>query len=329
MKTKTPLRTRLLAAATVFAIATPGIAAAAEKLSVRLDLYPWGIHAAMHLAKQKKWFDEAGLDVDVQDGTGTIATLQMVAAGHVDVGQVQLGNMAIAAEGGLDLVSFAGFARKGDLAVMVDAKSDAKTARDLANKKLVTFATSPWAPFVKPYFKTAGADGSNVSMVSPTAMISTYASGNADGFMSLAPFGVPLTEKMRPSRAILLNDVGIAFPSFGLVTRPETLAKRKETLTKFAQIQQRTWEYIYAGHIDEAVDAIIAQRPNAKLDRTVLHEQIVQYRPFFDSPSGKNLRFGLQSDEDWQQAIKSMKDAGALKTGLQPGQYYTNDLLLK
>lgn len=327
MKIISSLRTQLVALSAALVSTLPGHAMAAEKLSVRLDLYPWGIHAAMHLAKEKKWFQEAGLDVDVQDGTGTIATLQMVSAGHVDVGQVQLGNMAIAMEGGLDLISFAGWARKSDLAVMVDAKSNVRTAQDLSGKRLVTFATSPWAPFVKPFFKSVGSDDSNVKMVSPTAMISTYASGNADGFMSIAPFGVPFAQKMRPARAILLSDSGISFPSFGLVATPENVRKRKEALGKLAKVQQRAWEYIYAGNIDEAVKAIIAQRPNAKLDPDALKDQIVQYRPFFDSPSNNALRFGLQSDEDWKPAIASMRAAGALKSEREPRLFYTNDLL--
>lgn len=317
-----------LATATLALGMAGGAAGAAEKISVRLDLAPWGIHAAMHLAKEKKWFEEAGLDVDIQDGTGTISTLQMVAAGHVDVGQVQLGNMAIAMEGGLELISFAGWARTGDLAVMVDAKSDVEKAGDLGGKKLATFATSPWAPFIKPFFKTAGVEPS-VSMVSPTAMVSTYASGNADGFMSLAPYGVPFVQKLRPAKAVLAADSGISFPSFGLVARPSTLESREDTLRKLAQIQQRTWEYIYDGHVEEAVQAIIAQRRGAKLDPDVLRDQITQYRPFFESPSAKDLRFGLQTDEDWAKAIDSMTGAGALKSPQKPGAYYTNALLEK
>ncbi len=62
-----------------------------EKLSVRLDFSPWGVQAALHLAQDKGWFKEAGLDVDIQDGRGSGNTLQLVNAKQVDVGQVQLG----------------------------------------------------------------------------------------------------------------------------------------------------------------------------------------------------------------------------------------------
>jgi NitT/TauT family transport system substrate-binding protein len=329
MKTVPVLKKVVLSGLALSLALVSGLSTAAEKLTVRLDLYPWGIHAAMHLAKEKKWFEEAGLDVEVQDGTGTISTLQMVGAGSVDVGQVQLGNMAMAMDSGMDLISFAGFVRKGDLAIMVDEKSNIKTDKDLIGKKLVCFTASPWTPFIKPFFKNAGDEKNTVVMVPPAAMVSTYGSGNADGFMSIAPFGVPLVKKIRPARAILLTDYGMSFPSYGLMATKETLKKKGPALAKLAQVQVRAWEYIYKGNIDEAVKAMIAQRPNAKLDPDVLRHQIDMYRDFFESPSQKNLKFGMQTDAEWNAAIKTMEQIGVLKPGSKASRYYTNVLLSK
>jgi NitT/TauT family transport system substrate-binding protein len=323
------LRRAIVAASALAAFAATSAQAAAEKLLVRMDYSAWGMHAAMHLAKQKGWFQEAGLDVEIQDGTGTINTLQLLAAGQADVGQVQLGTMAIARENGLDLVSIAGFARKGDLAVLVDEKLDVKSAADLVGKKLVCFTTSPWAPFIDPYLKAINVPKSktNVVMVSPSAMISTYASGNSDGFLSQAPFGQPMVAKVRPAKVFLLADSGINFPSYGLVTTPKKLAERGEAIRKLTQIQVKAWEYIYAGHEDEGVAAIVAQRPNAKLDPQVLKAQVVAYRQFFESPSQKAAPIGRQNDADWVAAIQSMERVGAIKPGRKPSDYYTNAML--
>lgn len=302
---------------------------AAESLLVRLDFSPWGMHGAMHLAKEKGWFSEQGLDVSIQDGTGTINTLQLLAAGRVDVGQVSVGTMAVAKENGLDLISIAGFARTGDLAVMLDEKLGVKTAKDLIGKKIVCFTTSPWAPFIDPYLKANGIKKGEVEvvMVAPSAMVSTYASGNADGFMSQAPFGQPMVKKARNANALLLADSGISFPSYGLVSTPSMIASKGEAIKKFVQVQQRAWKYIYDGHIEEAVEAIVAQRPNAKLDRDVLRGQLDAYQAFFKSPNGGDLPIGVQTDADWLAAIKSMEQTGLIKPGHTPADYYTNALL--
>lgn len=319
-------------AALVAALASAGAQAQArEKLSVVLDFTPWGIQAAMHLAKQKGWFEQEGLDVDVQDGKGTLAGIQLVGAGRIDVGAVQLGPMAIARENGLPLVGIAGFARKGDLAILVSADKGPKTAKELVGKKLVCFTGSPWVPFIGPFGKAAGlAEGQfNVTMVAPPAMVASYASGDADGFLSLAPFGEPLVSKIRPARSILASDFGINFPSFGLIATEDTLKKRPAALKKLVQVQIRAWEHIYkdAAGTEEAVRAIMSQRPDAKLDPDLLRGQIVAYRAFFDTDNTKGKRFGWQSDADWLAAIKSMEQAGVIKPGRKPTEFYTNALV--
>ena len=311
------------------ATAQRAAAQAATKLRVRMDFSPWGLHGAMHLAQQKGWFKEQGLDVEVQDGTGTINTLQLLAAGQVDVGQVALGTMAVAKENGLDLMSIAGFARTGDLAVMVDAGQNVKAPKDLAGKKIVCFTTSPWAPFIEPFLKANGMSKSQVElvMVAPSAMISTYVSGNSDGFMSQAPFGQPMVLKTRQASALLLADSGISFPSYGLAATPKTIDAKKDALARLARVQVRAWQYIYDGHIDEAVAATVQQRPNAKLDPDVLKGQLTAYRGFFDSPTTKGLPIGQQADADWTAAIRSMEQTGQIKPGHKPADYYTNALL--
>jgi len=45
-----------------------GAAWAQDKLAVRLDWTPWGIHAAIHLAAEKGWFKQNGIDATVEDG---------------------------------------------------------------------------------------------------------------------------------------------------------------------------------------------------------------------------------------------------------------------
>ncbi|MCY4152709.1 MAG: ABC transporter substrate-binding protein [Aestuariivita sp.] len=310
-------------------IAFGGAVVNAETLAVRLDFSPWGIHAGMHLAEAKGWFDEVGLDIDLQDGKGTINTIQLVGSGQVDVGQVQLGLIAPARENGLLLKSFAGWVRRGDLAVLVDAKSDIGSVADLDGKELVTFAASPWVPYIDNFLAAGGLTRDDVSivMVAPPAMVGTYASGEVDGFMTVGPFGLPLTAKSRPAKQILMDDAGVTFPSYGLIAQESTLEDRRDALARLAQVQQRAWEYIFDGNVEEAADAIISGRPDSNLDREVLIGQIETYREFFHTERTKDLPIGVQSAEDWADALAAMEAAGIIKTGQQAEEFFTNALL--
>ncbi|ACL58333.1 ABC transporter substrate-binding protein [Methylobacterium nodulans] len=304
-------------------------ALAQEKVSVRLDFSPWGVHAAMHLAKEKGWFKEAGLDVDVQDGRGSGNTLQLVNAGQVDVGQIQLGLLPQARENGAQVKGIAGWGRRTDLAVLVDKDSPIKKVSDFAGKTLVVFAASPWAPYIDYWLKQGGLDRTKTTImfVDPAALWGTYTAKRADGLMSTEPSALPIAAAARPSKAILAEDAGVAYPSYGLVATEKTIAAKREALAKLVAVQAKAWAYLRDGKIEEGVDAIVKQRPDAKLDRTALAEQIRLTIAFFDTPATQGKPIGWQADSDWNAALKGLEAAGAVKPGWKTSDYYTNDLI--
>ncbi len=329
MKQARFVRSLLLSMAGAALLALTNAAQAAEKVTVRLDFTPGGHHVAMHLAKEKGWFAREGLEVDVQDGAGTLHTIQLVAADQVEIGQVILGGMAMALEKKLPIKSFAGFMRVGDMAVIVPRDSGINTLADLKGKKLLCFTGSPWMSFIDNFLAKGGLDRKsvNVTMVAPPAMMSLYSAKEADGIMSFETFVIPLMEKTRPSKAIRTADYGIVFPSYGLIASNKTLADRKDMLRKITRVQTETWEYIQKGNVDEAVQALIKQRPGVKLDPGVIKGQVELNLTLVPTAATKGKRIGWQASADWAAAIKSMKDAGAITGNPKPEDYYTNEFV--
>jgi NitT/TauT family transport system substrate-binding protein len=301
---------------------------AQERISVRLDFSPWGVHAAMHLAEARGWFREAGLQVDVQDGRGSGNTLQLINAGQADVGQIQLGLVAQAREAGATVKSFAGFGRRTDLAVLVDRDGPIRTVQDFRGKSLVVFAASPWAPFIDAWLRAGGLDRSsvNVMFVDPSALWGTYTARRADGLMSTTPSAIPVAEGPRPSRAVQAEDAGIAFPSYGLMATEATIRARGPALAALVATQQRAWAHL-ATNPDDGVAAIVRARPDARLNEGVLREQIKLTIEFFNTPATQGRPLGWQAEEDWVKALRALEAAGAVKPGWQASNHYTNDLV--
>lgn len=321
--------TRRLALASAAALAAPRLARAqGERLSVRLDFSPWGVHAAMHLAEVRGWFREAGLAVDIQDGRGSGNTLQLVNAGQVDVGQIQVGLVGQAREQGATIRAFAGFARRTDLCVLVDRDGPIRSASDLRGRSVVVFAASPWAPFIDAYLRSAGLDRGSVTVmfVDPAALWGTYTARRADGLMSTVSSAIPVAERPRPSRALLAEEAGISFPSYGLVATEATIRARGAALRRLVETQQRAWAHLKTNP-DDGVDAMQRQRPDARLDREVTREQIRLTLEFFDTPATRGRPIGWQAEADWQAALRSLEGAGAIKPGWQAANYFTNDLI--
>lgn len=316
----------LVISAVLAAIALP--AHAQDKVSVRLDFSPWGVQAAMHLAKNRGWFREAGLDVDIQDGRGSGNTIQLVNAGQVDVGQVQVGLVGSARAQGARIRSIWNFQRRTDLCVLVDRNSPINRIAYLRGKKVVVFAASPWAPFIDTFLRAGGLvrDDLPVEVVDPAALWGTYVAKRADGLMSTVGSALPVAEGPRPSKCILASDGGITFPSYGLVAREETIANRAAVLRRLIQVQQRAWEHLRTKPEDGA-QAIIAERPDARLDARVLVAQITLTIEYFDTPATQGRPIGWQATADWDAALKSMEAAGVVRAGWNAADYFTNALV--
>jgi len=316
----------LVMSAVLAAIALP--AHAQDKVSVRLDFSPWGVQAAMHLAKNRGWFREAGLDVDIQDGRGSGNTIQLVNAGQVDVGQVQVGLVGSARAQGARIRSIWNFQRRTDLCVLVDRNSPINRIADLRGKKVVVFAASPWAPFIDTFLRAGGLvrDDLPVEVVDPAALWGTYVAKRADGLMSTVGSALRVAEGPRPSKCILASDGGITFPSYGLVAREETIANRAAVLRRLIQVQQRAWEHLRTKPEDGA-QAIIAERPDARLDARVLAAQITLTIEYFDTPATQGRPIGWQATADWDAALKSMEAAGVVRAGWNAADYFTNALV--
>jgi NitT/TauT family transport system substrate-binding protein len=313
----------IAAALSVLALGLP--ARAQEKLSVRLDFSPWGVQAAMHLAKHKGWFKEAGLDVDIQDGRGSGNTVQLVNAGQADIGQVQVGLVASARAQGAKIKSIWNFQRKTDLCILVDKDSPISKIADLRGKKVIVFAASPWAPFIDTYLKAGGLtrDDLPVEVVDAAALWGTYVAKRADGLMSTVGSALPIAAGPRPSKCLLASDGGVSFPSYGLVAHEDTIAKRADALRKLIKVEARAWEHLRSKPEDGAA-AIMAERPDAKLDAKILAEQIRLTIDYFDTPASKGKPIGWQAKQDWDDALKSMEAAGVVKPGWKAEDYYTN-----
>jgi NitT/TauT family transport system substrate-binding protein len=303
---------------------------AAEAVKVRLDFLPYGLHAPFYLAKEKGWFTEQGLDVEIEDGNGTGPTLALVAGGKYDIGQISLGALPIAREKGMPVKAIATILRKGDFGLAVDDASSIRTPKDLEGKTILYSPGSVETPFIDAYLSAAGVDKSKVNLTSVDvgAKISSYLAGKGDGMF--APVSLYTIKGVTPraSRPMLFTDYKIDVPGFGLIANEETIAKRPKVLAAFVATFQRSWTAIRSGGaIDESVAALLKNRPNAKLNPTVMKAQIESVFPFIDSQNSTGKPMLWAPPADWAATVKVMEQAKLIKAGTAADALYTNQFV--
>jgi len=305
--------------------------AQSQTLRVRLDWTPWGVHGAIHLAQAKGWLASAGLNVDVQDGNGSASTVQIVgSSSEFDIGHASLATMMVARNKGLALKAAAIFVRQGDIGCFVPKESGITGPAGLKGKKIIYTAGALEAPFINSFLSAGGLKKSDVDLVSVSAAskASTYASGQADAALSTIPFFVPAVAESRPSNTIRFADYKLDMPGYGLLAQEASLSgPKREAISTYCSVIASAWSYIYAGHQEEAVDAILSQRPQARLDRKVLRVQIDSLQGFLDTPAAKGLALGQIAIADWDDAVTTLTSAELITPGSKGADYVEQGLV--
>lgn len=301
--------------------------AAGSDLSIRLDWTPWGDQAAFHLANAKGWYKEHGLDVDIEDGNGTVTTVQIVGNGQYGCGYAALSAMMVARAKGLPIRALATYARRSDIGLMVPVDSPIHGPKDLAGKQIGYTAGSLEAPFIDLFLAAGGLTRDQVGLTNldGSAKIGNYLAGRLDGAFSSLPFFLPPAQAVRPSRGISFGDYGLKFPSFGIFATEDAIKRNRDALTRFVSISSGAWGYIVKGHEEEAVQAMIADRPQAKLKPDVLMGQIKSFETFFDTPASAGKPVGYQVLADWQAGIDTLKQVKLVPADAQASDYFTDD----
>jgi NitT/TauT family transport system substrate-binding protein len=307
-------------------------AAAEEKLSVRLDFLPYGPHAAFYLALEKGWFREQGIAPTFDDGTGSPVTIQLVDAGQYDLGYASFASAMVARDNGMQVKAIAGALRKSDLGVVVDAGGSIHTPKDLEGKVIYYSPSSVETLFIDTWFKKNGVDKAKVNLTSIDirTKVSTYMGGSGDGF--LGPVAVYTIRQNIPrlSRAVTFADYGLPLPGFGLVASDAAMKAKGNAITGFIEAWQKAWAGIQdRTMLDEAVAAMLKNRPHAGLDPVNLRQQIDAVIPYISTPNTEGKPLLWQSPEDWAAGLKAGEEAGIIKPGANPSDFFTNGFVPK
>lgn len=299
-------------------------------MKLRLNYTPWGFHASVFLAAERGWFRDGGIDLTVDDGSGSTTAINLTAATQVDIGEASVSAMAAARPHGLLLTSIACIVPGTDLGVLVPRGAGIKTPKDLEGKKVVYTAGSQETPFIQSFLRAGGADPEKVELVNIeiSAKFPTYISGKADAAIGSLPYVYPYIQKMRPSDTIMFSDYGFDLMSFGYIVSPQTLKDRRKELLAFVTAIRRSWQEILDnGKLQDGIDALMKNRPRGSLTEDVLKGQIEAYRPLFTTVNTRGKPLGWQARQDWQDTLGTMQRVDMMPKDAKPEDFYTNDFI--
>src|SRR5438270_3727699 len=127
-----------IAAAALFA--APAFGQGKEKVVLLLNWYTYSEHAPLYLGKERGYFDQEGIDLDIQEGRGSGVTVQAVAAGTATFGYADVPTMIKAASKGAPVTAVGVALQTSPMSVMGFADKNIRKPEDIKGK---TVAVTP------------------------------------------------------------------------------------------------------------------------------------------------------------------------------------------
>src|SRR6478609_312193 len=124
-----------------------------EKVVLLLNWYLYSEHAPFFLGKERGYFDQEGIDLDIQEGRGSGVTVQAVAAGTATFGYADVATMIKAASKGAPVTAVGVALQTSPMSAMGFADRNIRKPEDIKGK---TVAVTPgdsmsqiWRLFLK------------------------------------------------------------------------------------------------------------------------------------------------------------------------------------
>jgi ABC-type nitrate/sulfonate/bicarbonate transport system substrate-binding protein len=260
--------------------AEPG---APDGATLVLDFTPNAVHSGIYAALRQGYYRDAGIDLTVrQPGESTDAP-KLLAAGRTEFAILDVHDLGIARERGLDLVGLMPIVQRPLAAVIAVGEGPVRRPRDLENHTVgVTGLPSDEAVVDS----EVGADGGDPSLVKRVTIgfnaVSSLAAGKVDaatGFWNAE--GVALRRQDVPIRIFKVDRYGAPpYPELILTTSRETIESDLGLVD--AMVDATTRGYRFASdHPARALDDLLAAVPslNRADQATQLHALLPDLHP--------------------------------------------------
>ncbi|HEX6959300.1 MAG TPA: ABC transporter substrate-binding protein [Ferrovibrio sp.] len=319
--------------AVLIAGAAAAPASAADKATLMLNWYVYGEHAPFYYGKEKGFYAEQGIDLEIQEGRGSAVTTQAVAAKTATFGYVDVPTMMRATVKGAPVVAIGVALQTSPMSAMGFAEKNIRKPADIKGKTVATTPGDSMSQIWPLFLKKTGLKESDFKTVSgdATTKLNAVINGQADLLL-----GYVMDQSMKIKDAtgkyvypIKFSDYGVNLVSSGIIVNTATLKGNPDMVRRFMAASTKAIEEAVKDP-SAAADAILKANPKGGKKET-LTEGFELTIPLYRDPSGKPNRPFRVSDQNMTETVNLMVEYGGLdaKAKQNPKAFYTNDYLPK
>jgi NitT/TauT family transport system substrate-binding protein len=324
----------LLAASSLVAATT---ARADDAVRLRLNWMWYGSHAAFALGKDKGYYKDAGIDLDIRSGNGSGSAHRLVANGDSTFSYGSCASAVNLAAKGAPLISVAVIDAMGTEAIIVRPDAGIAKIGDIKGKKVLSTANAGVNTFFPLVLKNAGLTEADVSVttVPDGALVSSYLQGAGGAVGILGGLDDKPAEIMANGGAAPVtyaySDFGVNQVGYCIVTTKKLVSDKPDLVRRFVAATVKSYKAAEANP-QSAIDAlgdIVGGTMNEDAGKKQAFAVQKVTLDVLYSKANKDKVLGLNVPADWSDMLELMKKYNGLETREPATAFYTNDFLPK
>lgn len=295
-------------------------------VSFVLDWTPNTNHTGIYVAKEKGFFEEEGLSVDILL-PGEAGSTQLIATGNADFGISYQEGMMMARSEGMPIVSVAALIQQNTAGYASPVEYGITEPKDFEGKVFGAVGSDLERAMMETIMKESGADIDQVEFKNI---------GDADYFVAVERdvdfslvyqgwTGIEAELRGKELNMVYLKDFSDALNFYTpiLATNEKTIKDNPELVEKFIRAAVRG--YLFAiDNPEEAAQILIDSEPDLDPELVKKSQQWLSTKYQDDA-----AEFGIQETERWQKVNDFMVEHGILTESLEIDKAFTNQFLPK
>jgi NitT/TauT family transport system substrate-binding protein len=299
--------------------------ASPTKASLRLDWKGGGQHAPFYLARERGYYKEEGIDLDIISGSGSSDVVKQVGSKAVEFGIADALVLVQAAEQRVPLTTIAAYYQRSPIVVLSPRSKPVTDPRQLTEGvKLGSKKGSATFQGLRAFLAANDIPLEKVTLVDIGFGVQPLLVKQVDAMMGFS-MNEPIEAESAglPVTVMAISDHGVDTYGLMIVSNPELVSKNPALVKGFLKATARGMS-----DATKDPDAAVAALTKAVLEIDAAREAKVIDRtlPYFQSDD-KGARVGWQSEDRWEHTIAMARKLGLIEHDLSARQLFSNDML--
>ncbi len=303
---------------------------AMDKVTLRTNWLFYGSHGIFYYGKDKGFYEDEGISLEVRQGNGSGNAVRLVANKNDTFAYGSSSTMMNLAAKDAPVISVATIDATGVDACLCRPDSGIKDIKDLEGKQIMTTAAASVNTFFPVALKNAGVDVSKVKIVNvaEAALVPSYLQNKAPcilGGIDDKPAEIQANGGEAP---IIFNyaDYGVYQPGYSIVAHKDLVKDNPDLVRRFVKATLKATAAAQANP-DECIDSLVNWAGEAAVEKKQARQVLDVTLSILISPNNTDKKLGLNVEKDWASALELLKEYKDLKTDKKATDFFTNEFI--